>query len=171
MADKQKKVVKEGPKDGAKGNLLKVIIIVLLVAMLVGGGIFAGYFVAAKMTPTTITKVVKTDKVLNPKSFSLGEDFLVNIKSEKSSGFLKTKIYIGYDGELKEHEDLPAELEEKKPMLRDSVNSILRSKKPEDFDGTKDEQLKKEIKDKINTLLTKGKVEDVYFYEIIVQEQ
>lgn len=168
MADKQKKAVKD--KEELKGNLFKILIIILLVAVLLGGGVFGGYFVATKMKPTTTT-VIKIDKVLNPKSFSLGEDFLVNLKSDKSSGFLKTKIYIGYDGESKDHKELPAELEEKKPMMRDAVNAILRSKKTEDFDGTKDAQLKKEIKDKINTLLTKGKIEDVYFYEIIVQEQ
>lgn len=168
MADKQKKAVKD--KEGSKGNLVKILIVVLLVAVLLGGGVFAGYFVATKMKPTTTT-IVKTDKVLNPKSFSLGADFLVNLKSDKSSGFLKTNIYIGYDGELKEHEELPAELDEKKAMLRDAVNSVLRTKKPEDFDGTKDEQLKKEIKDKINALLTKGKIEGVYFNDIIVQVQ
>ena len=168
MAEKKKKEVKEG----SKGNFLKILIAVLLAALLVGGGVAGGYLIAFKMkSANTANTPAKTDKVLNPKSFSLGEDFLVNLKSDKSSGFLKTNIYIGYDGELKEHAELPAELEEKKAILRDAVNSVLRTKKPEDFDGTKDEQLKKEIKDKINTLLTKGKIEGVYFNDIIVQAQ
>ena len=167
MAEKKKKEVKEG----SKGNFLKIIIAVLLAAVLVGGGVAGGYVIAFKMkSVNTANTPAKTDKVLNPKTFSLDE-FLVNLKSERSSGYLKTNIYIGYDGELKEHAELPAELEEKKAILRDAVNSILRSKKPEDFDGTKDEQLKKEIKDKINTVLFKGKIEDIYFNEIIVQAQ
>ena len=167
MAEKKKEEVKEG----SKGNFLKILIAVLLAALLVGGGVAGGYLIAFKMkSANTANTPAKTDKVLNPKTFSLDE-FLVNLKSERSSGYLKTNIYIGYDGELKEHAELPAELEEKKAILRDAVNSILRSKKPEDFDGTKDEQLKKEIKDKINTVLFKGKIEDIYFNEIIVQAQ
>lgn len=168
MAEKVKKEKAEKP-EGSKGNILKIIIIILLIAVLIAGGTAAGYVFATKMkgNQTTTTNQAAT---VNIKTFSLDE-FLVNLKADNTSGYLKTNIYIGYDADNKNYKNLPTELEDKKPILRDAVNSILRNKKTTDFNEAGVEQIKKEIKDRINPLLKEGQIENVYFYDIIVQAQ
>ncbi|KOA21004.1 flagellar basal body-associated protein FliL [Clostridium homopropionicum DSM 5847] len=165
MAEK----VKKEKAEGSKGNILKIIIIILLIAVLIAGGTAAGYIFATKMKPSQTTTATNQAAV-NIKTFSLDE-FLVNLKADNTSGYLKTKIYIGYDGDNKDYKNLPTELEDKKPILRDAVNSILRNKKTTDFNEAGVEQIKKEIKDRINPLLKEGQIENVYFYDIIVQAQ
>jgi len=160
MADGEKKTT-------SKGNVLKVAIIVLLSIILLGGGIFAGYYIAYK-DKTTETYIKPVSTGITQKTFSLDE-FLVNLKSDGTSRYLKTQIYVGY-ADVKENKELQAELENNKAILRDAVNTVLRSKKPEDFSEAGVEKMKEEIKNKINPLLTKGQILDVYFYEIIVQK-
>lgn len=172
MAEKEKKEKKEG----SKGNILRIVIIVLLVAILVAGGVAAGYIFASKARPAAnnnnnINNSNGSQTVLNQKTFSL-EDFLLNVKGDANNpgAYLKAKIYIGY-ADTKDNKKLPTELEDKKAILRDCVNSVLRSKKANDFNDDNVPKLKKEIKEKINPMLQNGRIEDVYFYEIIVQAQ
>lgn len=166
MAEKEKKEKKEG----SKGNILKIVIIILLLLVLVAGGTAAGYIFATKTNGTQpSSNTTETTKATNVKTFSLDE-FLVNLKEEDSSGYLKTNIYIGFVDD-KQNKKLPTELEDKKPILRDCVNTVLRNKKPSDFNEAGVEQLRKEIKDKINPVLQNGQIENVYFYDIIVQAQ
>lgn len=169
MAEKVKKEKAEKP-EGSKGNILKIIIIILLVAVLIAGGTAAGYIFATKIKGAQTTTTTNQAATVNIKTFSLDE-FLVNLKADNTSGYLKTNIYIGYDADNKNYKNLPTELEDKKPILRDAVNSILRNKKTSDFNEAGVEQIKKEIKDKINPLLKEGQIENVYFYDIIVQAQ
>lgn len=154
-------------KPNNKGNILKIIIIVLLAAILFGGGIFGGYVLFNKFkSQTTAVDSAKKD-ALDQKTFALDE-FLVNLKSDNSTRYLKTKVYIGY-ADTKEVEDFETELTDKKPIIRDAVNTVLRTKKAEDFTEAGVEKLKEEIKNKINPLLGKGQIDNVYFSEILVQ--
>ncbi|WP_268049123.1 flagellar basal body-associated FliL family protein [Clostridium ganghwense] len=154
-------------KSNNKGNVLKIVIIVLLAAVLVAGGSFAGYMIAGKLNSQKTVQNAGKKAVLNQKTFALDE-FLVNLKAENSTRYLKTKIYIGYS-DTKETKELEEELTNKKPILRDAVNSTLRTKKAEDFTEAGVEQLKEEIKNKINPLIEKGEIVNVYFSEILVQ--
>lgn len=173
MAEKEKKEKKEG----SKGNALKIVIIVLLIAILVAGGVAAGYMFASKAKPAANNNNNNSNNnnssqtVLNQKTFSL-DDFLLNLKGDANNpgAYLKAKIYIGY-ADTKDNKKLPTELEDKKAILRDCVNSVLRSKKSSDFNDDNVPKLKKELKEKINPMLQNGRIEDVYFYEIIVQAQ
>jgi flagellar basal body-associated protein FliL len=160
MADEEK-------KTSSKRKVLKIVIIVLLSAVLLGGGIFAGYYISSKDKTNTQVYVKPVGTGITQKTFSLDE-FLVNLKSDNASRYLKVKIYVGY-ADVKANDDLEEELENNKAILRDAVNTVLRSKKPEDFSDAGVEKIKEEIKKKINPTLTKGQILDVYFYEIIVQ--
>jgi flagellar FliL protein len=58
----------------------------------------------------------------------------------------------------------PSEFEARKPQIRDTIISILNTKRPEDVlkrEGK--EYLKEEIKAAINAFLVDGKVEDVFY--------
>lgn len=154
-------------KPNNKDHILKIIIIIFLSAILVGGGAFGGYMIFIKLKPQTTATDTAKKAALKQKTFALDE-FLVNLKSDNSTRYLKTKIYIGYP-DNKETKDFEAELTDKKPILRDAINTVLRTKKAEDFTEAGVEQLKEEIKNRINPLLEDGQIVNVYFSEILVQ--
>ena len=57
-----------------------------------------------------------------------------------------------------------SEVEARKPQIRDTIISILNSKRPEDIlkrDGKL--YLKQEIKSAVNAFLVDGKVEDIFY--------
>ncbi|EDS77862.1 flagellar basal body-associated FliL family protein [Clostridium massiliodielmoense] len=152
------------------GGIFKVILIVFLAVILLGGGVFGGYVVASKTNPKGMASIGSIPQdTLNLKTFGLDE-FLLNLKSDdNSSKYLKTNISIGY-ADVKENKELEDELKNKKAIIRDTINSVLRSKKKEDFATNEQvERIKKEIKDKVNPLLQKGQIYNVYFSEIIIQ--
>ena len=155
-------------KENKGGNFLKIVIVVLLAVLLIGGGIFGGYYVSTKLNSQKVkVNVVQSEKV-NKRTFALDE-FLVNLKPENSTPrFIKAKIFVGYNRE-KQDKKFEEELTDKKSILRDSINAILRNKKAEDFNGDGIEKIKDEIKKKVNPFLKKGEVSDVYFSDILIQ--
>ncbi|MBU3190575.1 flagellar basal body-associated FliL family protein [Clostridium bowmanii] len=146
---------------GGKGS--KIVIILLLVLIVVGGAAFGGmYFFGKKAAGTTATstKAVESNEV----TYSLDE-FLVNLTDEDGRRYLKVTVFIGYE----ENADLTAELDTKKPIIRDAVIATLRAKKTTDFSGTGIDVIKNELISKVNPTLTKGKISHIYFNEILVQ--
>lgn len=70
---------------------------------------------------------------------------------------LSTVLKMSEDSEL-------SEIQSRKPQIRDTIISILNSKRPEDLlkrDGKI--YLKEQIKSSINSYLIEGKVEDIYY--------
>ncbi|MBU3186035.1 flagellar basal body-associated FliL family protein [Clostridium estertheticum] len=149
----------EKPK---KGNSLKLVIIVLLGLIVVGGATYGGMMLAGKKgaTPTTTTKAVETKEA----TYSLDE-CLVNLTDSDAKRYLKVLVYVGYG----ENEELSTELKEQKPIIRDLVIKTLRSKKAADFDDSVVDNIKKELITKINPVLTKGKIDHIYFNDLLVQ--
>ncbi|MBU3155096.1 flagellar basal body-associated FliL family protein [Clostridium estertheticum] len=149
----------EKPK---KGNSLKLVIIVLLGLIVVGGATFGGMMLAGKKgaTPASTTKAVETKEV----TYSLDE-CLVNLTDSDAKRYLKVLIYVGYG----ENTDLDTEIKAQKPIIRDLVIKTLRSKKAADFDDSVVDNIKKELITKINPVLTKGKIDHVYFNDLLVQ--
>ncbi len=146
----------------------KYLVIVFLIVLVVGGlGVTTGYlFFRSSGSKST---EAQTQKLQNPYvsqfTFPLGDDFTVNLADIDRRGFIKTKVFLGY-----ENKKLAAELEGKKPIVRDSINSVLRSKKASDFTEKGVEDIKKEILNKVNPILENGKADNVYFSEIIIQQ-
>lgn len=158
MSEKPKKVKKEG-----KGNIFKIIIIVLLSLIVVGGAAFGGMYFAGKTGSSANAKTEKVPEV-NEVTYSLDE-FLVNLSDEDGRRYLKVKVFIGFE----ENEELTAELETKKPIIRDVLNTSLRAKKTTDFSATGVDTIKNELIASINPVLTKGKISHIYFNDILVQ--
>ena len=145
------------------GNVLKIVIIVLLVLVVVGGAAFGGMYIAGKKTSSASTKPAKTVEVIEV-TYSLDE-FLVNLMDEDGRRYLKAKVFIGYE----DNKELTAELETKKPIIRDVVITCLRSKKTTDFSATGIDAIKNQLIASINPTLTKGKISHIYFNDILVQ--
>lgn len=144
-----------------KGNGLKIVIIVLLVLVVVGGAAFGGMYLAGKKGASTTPKVV----VVNEITYSLDE-FLLNLMDGDTKRYLKVSIYIGYE----DNKNLTAELDTKKPIIRDVVIATLREKNTADFNTTAGVNIiKNQLIARINPTLTKGKITHIYFYALLVQ--
>ncbi len=145
------------PKNG---NVFKIVIIVLLLLVLIGGVTFGTVYFMSKKNSSETPK----PKVITEVTYPLGE-FLINLLDEDGRRYLKVNVYIGYE----ENKDLTIELEENKPIIRDAVNTFIRSKRTTDFNAVGLDAIKKDLINKINPILTKGKISQIYFNDILVQ--
>lgn len=163
-----------------KGGKFKKIIIIVVALVVIGGGAFGGYMLfennkkkANNANQAPVNNVINPQQtnngvypqqvVVSSKTYSLDE-FLVNLADEDGKRFLKAKVYIGY-----EEKKLDKELETKKPILRDTVISVLRSKKAADINPKNVDKIKAEIINRISPMLEKGRINSVYFDDLIVQ--
>ncbi|MFT5871351.1 MAG: flagellar FliL protein [Clostridium sp.] len=146
-----------------KRNTAKIVIIVLLGLVVVGGAAFAGMYFLGNKGSTDTTKTAKVAEIIEV-TYSLDE-FLINLTDDEGRRYLKAGIFIGYE----ENKKLTAEIETKKPIIRDVVIATLRLKKTTDFSDTGIDVIKQELIAKVNPILTKGKISHIYFNSILVQ--
>ncbi len=177
MADEEKK--EETAEKKSSSKIVLIIIIVLLLLILIGGGI-AAYFLLndneeiqqsnTPQQPQTQKEMKKSNAARNSNLIEIGpiyplDQFIVNLLSEGGTKFLKTKM----DLELSAPE-LTAELDKKKPLVRDIVIRTLSSKTFQEVSTNRGkEKLKDELVDKINTVLADGYVKNIFFTEFVVQ--
>lgn len=145
-------------KDEKKGGFKKFIVVILALAVL-GAGSFFG------MKMYMENKDQAKDKPVKESYYEIGE-FMVKLSDEGGKRFLKAKVAITYDSN---NEDLVEELDEKKIGVRDTANFYFMSKKVSDFEPQNELAIKKGLVEKINGLLTNGRVIDVKFSELITQ--
>ena len=148
-----------------KKRSFKNILIIVLIFLVVLGASFAVYtmFFSKKTTSTAVAKTLASTSVISTKTYSIDE-CLVNLTDSGGKNYLKVTVFLGY-----ESSKLDAELAEKKPIIRDAVIDILRSKSTADFSSNKADKIKTEVLKKINPLLTKGQLDNVYFNDLLVQ--
>jgi len=169
---KDKKEKKEKVEKSGNGNVKLVIIIFILFILAAGLGAAGGYFFLSK---NKAVNTMNTNNILNNTNevkaseftVALKEEFLLNLADVDAKRLIKAKISIGYDSKK-----LTKEISEEKTVdiMRDIINTVLRSKKAEDFKSEKAvETVKKEVLDRINQVLTTGKATNVYFPQIIIQ--
>lgn len=147
-----------------------VLGVVILVIMIAAGTTFLMVYLFSRTdvaetnnrTKVETKKEAEKKEEMGPK-FEMGQ-FLVNISGSRSYRFIKAKMVLEADDKK-----TLEELETRAPQLRDAINEILRSQSPEDIQDPSLTNVKKEIKDKLNDLLAKGKVDEVFITEFIVQ--
>ena len=100
------------------------------------------------------TEVVKKENLLPLDSFT------VNLAQGEGP-----RRYVRLDAVLKMSDDAKApEFEARKPQIRDTIISILNTKKADDLLKKEGKSyLKEEIKASINSFLVDGRVEDIYY--------
>ena len=179
MAEEKNEEEKKEKKSGS--NLVLIIIIILLVLILVGGGI-AAYFLLSdngnepqantgtQTTQNNQAKMSKKKVVRNSDLLQIGpvyplDQFIVNLLSQGGARFLKTKMDLELSGP-----ELTAELDKKKPLIRDIIIRTLSSKTFQEVSTSRGkEKLKDELVDKINAVLADGNVKNIFFTEFVVQ--
>ncbi len=182
MAEEAKAEAVVTEKKGGS-NIALIIIIVLLFLLLIGGGV-AAYLL---LNDSTDEDVIKNQSVSNAKELTdknspakkkkklkdlleVGpmypmDQFIVNLLSENGSRYLKTTIDLEMD-----KQELSAELDKKKAIIRDIIIRILSSKTFEEISTIKGkERLKDEIVEKINEILVDGEIRNIFFTDFVIQ--
>lgn len=92
------------------------------------------------------------------------ETFLVNLAGSRGGKLAKINMELEVDGAK-----VQEEIEKRKPQIRDIIITLLSSKNYDQV-SSKDgkESLRGEIKDTVNSFLTKGHIKRVYFTEFIL---
>ena len=100
-----------------------------------------------------------------PNVFLLG-DFTTNMSREGNAGkFLRTQIRVEMSDK-----DLVDEMKDKNILLRDAVISTMSDKRFTQISSKKGKiKLKEEIKNRLNSVLQEGEIEEVYFTIFIIQ--
>lgn len=169
MADEQKNT-ETAPEEKKKKSPVILIVVLVLVGLVLAGGI--SFFITTKMMANNASDSVSEHH--DPGTFiKLGdakEGIMVNVGGQKSGKFLKAGIVLemnpGKKDNLTEEGKLQPMAETK---ILDTTMQILRSAKIDEFDATKQDDLKKKLKDELNSKLGAGSVYDVYITSFLLQ--
>ncbi len=175
MAEENEENAGEAKKSGSSGMIIIIILLILLI--LVGGGVAAFFLLndSGKVAPQPQARVnmsapPRTVSTRSTNLLTIGpmypmKQFVVNLLSESGGRFLK----VALDIELSD-ESLAAEIDKKKPAVRDIIIRTLSSKTFEEVSTMKGkERLKDEMVQKINQILADGQVMNVFFTDFVVQ--
>ncbi len=170
------------PHSGGKPILLYILVIV---NMLVVAGVGALVFLGRKQD-TEHAKVI--DKAIQPdqghdahgegghgekgghgeeeqfigKTIPM-ETFLVNLSGNRGNKVLKVNMELEVEGDR-----IADEVDKRKPQIRDIIIILLSSKTYNQLSSPEGKEfLRDEIRDTINSFLTKGKIKRVHFTEFI----
>ena len=169
MADEQKNT-ETAPEEKKKKSPVILIVVLVLVGLVLAGGI--SFFITTKMMANNASDSVSEHH--DPGTFiKLGdakEGIMVNVGGQKSGKFLKAGIVLemnpGKKDNLTEEGKLQPMAETK---ILDTTMQILRSAKLDEFDATKQDDLKQKLKDELNSKLGAGSVYDVYITSFLLQ--
>ncbi|MEJ5243629.1 MAG: flagellar basal body-associated FliL family protein [Desulfomicrobiaceae bacterium] len=173
MADKEKKdqTAEEQPKKG--GKLKWIIILLVLVALLGAGGFFAykHFFASPKEGGANANATEEASKEPNatnataPGQLVKLDTLVVNLADPLGRRYLKVTMEV----EIVDAQAV-AELEAVMPKVKDALLLLLSSKTFADV-ATMDKklELKLQVVERLNQILGKSKVRDVYFTEFVVQ--
>ncbi len=159
----------EEPKE-KKGSTLMFVIIGATVLILAGGGFVAWQLLSAQKTGDVAQGAASSgDRVeaideANTLNFPL-ETFVVNLNDPGGKRYLKTNIELEYVTEA-----MGEELQRRLPQLRDLILLLLSSKGLDDIQTVDGKiALRRELVQRINQILTTGKIRNLYFTEFVIQ--
>jgi len=176
VADEKAKAAEAGKANesapAASGGKPVVLIALVVVNMLVVLGVGFMVWKSRQTPPTTVEQVIEGEKktqaheAAQPEAIGKViplETFIVNLAGAKGRKVLKVNMELEVSGN-----EIVAEIDNRKAQIRDFIIIILSSKTYEEV-STKEgkDSLRNEIKDNINTFLSKGKITNVYFTELI----
>lgn len=159
--------------SGSKPYLLIGLVVVnMLVVAFVGFMVWKGRKIDAEQPKVedVIPGGIKADdkKDEDKKQEDVGkviplETFIVNLAGSKGRKVLKVNMELEVKGA-----DVIQEIDNRKAQIRDFIIIILSSKSYDEVSAKEGKDaLRSEIKDNINSFLSKGKIVNVYFTELI----
>ncbi len=156
-------------EEKPKKMSMMVMIILIVVGLILAGGI--SYLIATRVVAdkTTDKKISQREPGQFIKLGDAKEGLILNIGGVNSGRYLK----IGLIVELKPDKNA-APKEGKLPSpeeirILDTAVYVLRSQKIEDFDPSKQDQLKEMLKNEINKTFGEERVYDIYITNFVLQ--
>jgi flagellar protein FliL len=172
VAEEKAKAPEATAPAKAAGQKPILLIVLVVVNMMVVLGVGFMVWKSKQTPPPTIDQIVAGEKqqVEHDKAATeeVGkviplETFIVNLANSKGRKVLKVNMELEVAGT-----DIVQEIDNRKAQIRDFIIIILSVKTYEQI-STKEgkDDLRTEIKDKVNSFLSKGKITNVYFTELI----
>ena len=153
-----------------KKSPIIMIAVLVLVGLVLAGGI--SYFVTTKIM-TSASNGSGESQHHDPGVFvKLGDakdGIIVNVGGIKAGRFLKVGIVMEMNPGKKDNVTDGKLNQVAETKILDTTLQILRSVKIDDFDASKQDELKKQIKDEVNKVLGEGSVYDVYITSFVLQ--
>ena len=156
-------------------KILIILIGVVMVLMLgLGGGLFMMWNKLSAMETRAQSTAedaeqgdqdssVPVDKLLGP-IFSL-DTFIVNLADKGGKRYLRMTIDLELDSE-----EVESEVKKRLPQVRDSILTILPTKRFDDISSAKGKTvLRDQMLERLDGLMARGKVTNIYFKEFVVQ--
>ena len=173
MADKKIDKTEE-PKKGGKKKLI-ILIAAALTVLLAGGG--AGYyFLIHKPKQEELKRKQEEESKAGsllktvPEEADIGpmveiKEFIVNIIGTDAPHYVKASLSLELD-----RQQTVDEVNKRMPQIRDAILLLIGNKTFEELQDIQGKnQVKAELKSKINTFLKTGKVNNVYLTDFVVQ--
>lgn len=171
MADEEKDVEAADPKKKSPIILIAVLVIVGL-ALAAGISIFVTTKIMADANVESDDGESRHhDAGVFIKLGDAKEGMLVNVGGPRANKYLKAGIVLEMNPGKKSvmNEETHALQPDAEVKINDLVTQFLRATKLEDFDATKQDELKKQLKDALNAELGSGAVYDVYITSFLLQ--
>jgi flagellar protein FliL len=173
----------EIPQEKKKSKSMMIIIIVVVVLVIIIGVVMAILLMsgskndhsqqpnaAQKQLETPMAKKINAEFGTTVSLKEIGllyplDTFTVNLMSNNGQRYLKTQMSL----ELS-NKNLAVELDAKKAVIRDRIIRLLSSKTFEEISTIKGKnKLSQQIMDVLNTMLSDGVVQGVFFTQFVVQ--
>lgn len=167
MADEEDKE-NEGGEAKPPRNSKKMILIGLGVLVLLGGG--AAFFLLhghgkkgeVPMTPKEMERLIKNNPIVDLKPF------VVNLNTGQSGDnpkYLKVRVAFKLN-----NPSVAKEIDYRMPEIQNIVLILLGSETPDELGTTGGKlALRNQIRHRVNSVLTLGRVTSVYFTEFVIQ--
>ena len=152
---------------------VKIIIIVIVVVLVVVGGALGLKFFAPGLLPGSAEKAPEEETEPEEKEVGAAElgvltplkPFIVNLADPAGQRYLKLSMTLEV-----ETPEAAAEVDTRMPQIRDVILLLLSSMRFEDVRTIEGKmRLRGQIIARCNTILTAGKVKNVFFSEFVVQ--
>lgn len=168
MADKE-----TSTESGADKKSKKMLIIIIAAAVILLGGGAAAFFLlkgddpkaAAPQAPETAPPATAPGVAGAIGPMVEIEPFIINILDEEGTRYLKAAITLEAN-----NEPVVEEITQRMPQIRDAILLLVGNKtfgELADLQGKL--QLRSEIRERLNKILTGGRVQKIYFTEFVVQ--
>jgi flagellar protein FliL len=162
--------------QGASGGKPIILYVLVILNMLVVAGVGAMVYLGKQKElsqANTIDKVVTAVAEDAAKTSENEEDFigkmipmetfLVNLSGTRGNKVLKVNMELEVEGAK-----IAEEIDKRKPQLRDIIIILLSSKTYTQLSSAEGKEfLREEIRDTVNSFLTKGRIKRVHFTEFI----